>query len=87
MHEVTEQLARESGGRLGRALDLVEELVHRRYEKELADPAEQKRLLLPLSTFYKRMDELRLSDILRGTTRQRASQASKPRSRTRTRRR
>ncbi|MGN9796224.1 transposase [Streptomyces sp. OZ13] len=79
MHEVTDKLARESGGRIGRALDDVEDLIRKRYAKELADPEEEKRLLLPRSTFYKRMDELGLSEILRGTTRQRTSRASKPR--------
>ncbi len=78
MHEVTNALARESGGRINRALDLVEDLVRRRYAKELRDPAEAERLLLPQSTFYKRMAELGLSDVLRQTTRQRSARASKP---------
>ncbi|MFH9727888.1 transposase [Streptomyces sp. NPDC017254] len=78
MQEVTAILARQSGGRIGRAFDLVEERVETRYAKELEDPQEAKRLRLPRSTFYKRMHELGLSAILLGTTRQRASQASKP---------
>ncbi|MEV6594756.1 transposase [Streptomyces acidicola] len=78
MHEVTARLARESGGRVGRAYEDVEILVHQRYRRELEDPREAERLLLPRSTFYTRMKELGLTEQLKQTTRRRSRQGSKP---------
>lgn len=79
MHEVTAELARESGVRIGAALDLIEERVRALYGPELADPQVAKRLLPPRPVAYRRMNELGLSKILAGTTRQRTSHAAKPR--------
>ncbi|MEV5910531.1 transposase [Streptomyces chartreusis] len=78
MHEVTAGLARESGGRVGRAYEDVETLVRQRYRRELEDPREAERLLLPRSTFYTRMKELGLTEQLKQTTRRRSRRASKP---------
>ncbi|MFE2106930.1 transposase [Kitasatospora sp. NPDC059463] len=78
MHEAVAIRTRESGGTIGSYYDTVQDLLASRYAKELEDPEERKRLTLPESIFYKRMSELGLSDQVRGTTRQRASKASKP---------
>ncbi|MGW2386045.1 transposase [Streptomyces sp. NPDC001658] len=79
MHEVTARHARESGGRVNRVYEDVETLVHQRYRRELKDPREAERLLLPRSTFYTRMQELGLTEQLKKTTRRRSREASKPR--------
>ncbi|MFJ2191684.1 transposase [Kitasatospora sp. NPDC087861] len=78
LHEAVAMRARESGGTIDSYYETVQGLIDARYKKELEDPEERRRLTLPKSIFYKRMDELGLSDKVRGTTRQRASQASKP---------
>ena len=79
MHEVTARHARESGGRVNRVYEDVETLVRQRYRRELQDPREAERLLLPRSTFYTRMQELGLTEQLKKTTRRRSREASKPR--------
>ncbi|MFI9325848.1 TnsA-like heteromeric transposase endonuclease subunit [Kitasatospora aureofaciens] len=78
LHEAVADCAGDSGATIGSVYESVQQLLRRRYAKELADPQERKQLTLPPSTFYKRMRELGLSDQLRGTTRQRSSRASKP---------
>ncbi|MFF7043705.1 transposase [Streptomyces massasporeus] len=78
MHEVTARHARESGGRVNRVYEDVETLVRQRYRRELEDPKEAERLLLPRSTFYTRMKELGLTERLKQTTRRRSREASKP---------
>lgn len=64
--------ARESGGTIGRVYDDLQDLLRTRYSKDLADPQERERLLPAKSTFYKRMAELGLSDVVRASTRRRA---------------
>lgn len=79
LHEAVALRARESGATIGSYYETVQDLVRTRYREELKNPDERRRLTLPQSVFYKRMEELGLSDRVRGTTRQRASWASKPR--------
>ena len=78
MHEAVAIRSRQSGGTIGSYYETVQDLITLRFKEELKDPEERKRLALPESIFYKRMHELGLSDRVRGTTRQRASHASKP---------
>ncbi|MEU6495781.1 transposase [Streptomyces sp. NPDC046984] len=78
MHEVTARHARASGGRVTRVYEDVETLIHERFGRELKDPREAERLLLPRSTFYTRMRELGLTESLKQTTRRRGRRASKP---------
>ncbi|CAM5586565.1 hypothetical protein SALBM311S_11344 [Streptomyces alboniger] len=47
MHEVTARHARESAAGLNRVYEDVETLVRQRYRRELQDPREAERLLLP----------------------------------------
>ncbi|MET8241760.1 transposase [Streptomyces sp. NPDC005245] len=78
MHEVVRRLANESVGDIKRAYEDLLDLVHERYAKELKDPDEYRRLLPAQSTFYKRMKETGLTEVLLSTTRQRSRRASKP---------
>ncbi|MFF3277332.1 transposase [Streptomyces chrestomyceticus] len=78
MHEVAARHMRESGGRTSRVYEDVETLVRQRYRRELEDPREAERLLLPRSTFYTRMKDLGLTEQLRQTTQRRSRRASKP---------
>lgn len=78
MREAVTLRARESEGTIGSYYETLLELRDKRYRKELEDPEERVRLTLPESTFYKLMNELGLSEQVRGTTRQRSSRASKP---------
>ncbi|MEK2479063.1 hypothetical protein [Streptomyces noursei] len=78
MHEVVKAKSRESGVDIQSVYDDVLDVVRKRYAPQLADPDEQRRLLPSRATFYRRMDETGLSDLLAAPTRRRAQQASKP---------
>ncbi|MFJ5595715.1 transposase [Streptomyces noursei] len=78
MREVVKAKSRESGVDVQSVYDDVLDVVRERYAPELADPDEQRRLLPSRATFYRRMDETGLADLLAAPTRRRAQQASKP---------
>ncbi|MEU8348957.1 hypothetical protein AB0C60_05225, partial [Streptomyces sp. NPDC048845] len=78
MQEVVARRAHESDVTIELIREEVEDLLHSRYDEELGDPAAVAALLPSRSTFYLRMKESGLADILDQPTRARAALASTP---------
>jgi hypothetical protein len=78
MQEVVAQRAHESDVTIELIREEVEDLLRSRYAAELDDPATAATLLPSRSTFYLRMKESGLADVLAGPTRARAALASTP---------
>ncbi|MER7408364.1 transposase [Streptomyces sp. NPDC000070] len=78
MQDVVARRAHESDVTIELIREEVEDLLHSRYDEELGDPAAVAALLPSRSTFYLRMKESGLADILDQPTRARAALASTP---------
>ncbi|WP_019064894.1 DDE-type integrase/transposase/recombinase [Streptomyces prunicolor] len=78
MQEVVARRARESDVTIELIREEVEDLLHSRYGEEFGDPAAVAALLPSRSTFYLRMKESGLADVLDQPTRARAALASTP---------
>ncbi|MDP9612884.1 transposase [Streptomyces demainii] len=78
MQEVVSQRARASDVTIDLIREEVEDLLRSRYAAELEDPAAAAALLPSRSTFYLRMKESGLAEVLAGPTRARAALASTP---------
>ncbi|WP_086867689.1 DDE-type integrase/transposase/recombinase [Streptomyces viridochromogenes] len=78
MQEVVARRAHDSDVTIDVIREEVEDLLHARYGKELGDPAAVAALLPSRSTFYLRMKESGLADVLGQPTRARAALASTP---------
>lgn len=78
MQEVVASRARESDVTIDLVREEVEDLLRSRYREEFDDPAAAAALMPSRSTFYLRMQESGLADVLAGVTRARSSLASAP---------
>ncbi|MFC8827422.1 transposase [Streptomyces sp. NPDC057137] len=78
MQEVVARRAHESDVTIDLIREEVEDLLHARYGEELGDPAVVAALLPSRSTFYLRMKESGLAEVLDRPTRARAALASTP---------
>lgn len=78
LREVAHANADESTSTIDSHMDEITRLAKERFGIDLDDPAERKRLSFSRATYYRRMDDLGLSDLLQAPTSTRSSRVRKP---------